>query len=192
MDEVVRQAMSKWPDVPHVYGWLVFDRRGQWRVRDEYAQQHGLSGDPVRHEALAAFIERNYLRDADGAWFFQNGPQRVFVTLAYAPWVARLHAGRFTTSSGRGFEVQECFVDEQGNVLLAGKVEGEPPGSGVQAALLHDHDLEAFSGACTWHGQACGASLGVFHHGDVDIEIEPIVSDEVARRFRFVREPVKR
>ena len=53
MDDVVRQAMSKWPDVPHVYGWLVFDRRGQWRVRNEYAQQHGLSGDPVRHEALA-------------------------------------------------------------------------------------------------------------------------------------------
>jgi len=192
MDDMVRQAMAKWPDVPNCYGWLALDRRGQWRVRNEYAQQHGLSGDPIRHDAMVAFIERNYLRDANGAWFFQNGPQRVFVSLGYAPWVVRLHAGRFTTTSQRAFDVRGCHVDEHGNVLLTGKVDGEPAGSGEQAALLHDHDLADFSSACTWHGEACGASLGVFHHAEGDIEIEPIAEDEVAKRFRFVREPVAR
>ena len=27
MDDIVKQAMAKWPDVPSVYGWLGLDRR---------------------------------------------------------------------------------------------------------------------------------------------------------------------
>jgi len=186
MDDIVKQAMARWPDVPNCYGWLALDRRGQWRVRNEYAQQHGLSGDPIRHEALIAFIERNYQRDARGGWYFQNGPQRVFVSLGYAPWVARLHQGRLATSSGRAFTPASCFADEHGNVVLAGAVEGE---SGVQAALLHDHDLDAFSSTSTWHGEACGAALGVFHHAGRDLSIEPITEKEVPARFGFLRAP---
>ncbi|CAG2149228.1 hypothetical protein LMG31506_03981 [Cupriavidus yeoncheonensis] len=187
MDESVRQALARWPDVPHCYGWLALDRRGQWRLRNEFAQQHGLSGDPLRHETLVAFIERNYLHDERGAWYFQNGPQRVFVSLAYAPWIVRLHEGSLRTTTRRAFDVQACFADEQGNVVLAGKVEGEAGDS--QAALLHDHDLDLFSGACKWHGDACGADLGVFHHDGRDIPIEPIGADEVPKRFGFMRDP---
>jgi len=187
MDESVRQAMARWPDVPNCYGWLALDRRGQWRLRNEFAQQHGLSGDPIRHETLVAFIERNYLHDERGAWYFQNGPQRVFVSLAYAPWVVRLHEGRLRTTTQRAFAVQGCFADEQGNVVLAGKIEGEDGDS--HAALLHDHDLDLFSGTCEWHGDACGTDLGVFHHDGRDIPIEPIGADEVPKRFGFVRDP---
>ena len=67
MDEVVKQAMARWPNVPNCFGWLALDRRGQWRMRNEFAQQHGLSGDPIRHEALIGFIERNYTHDGHGA-----------------------------------------------------------------------------------------------------------------------------
>lgn len=186
MDDIVRQAMARWPNVPNAYGWLALDRRGQWRLRNEFAQQHGLSGDPIRHEALVAYIERNYAHDAHGAWFFQNGPQRVFVSLAYAPWVVRIHDGKLLTTSGRAFAVESCHADEHGNVVLGGKVEGEPA---TQAALLHDHDLDAFSSACTWHGESCGADLGVFRHAGRDLPIEPIAEAEVPGRFGFIRTP---
>lgn len=187
MDDSVRQALARWPDVPHCYGWLGLDRRGQWRLRNEFAQQHGLSGDPLRHETLVAFIERNYLHDERGAWYFQNGPQRVFVSLAYAPWIVRLHEGSLRTTTQRAFDVQACFADEQGNVVLAGRIEGEDGDS--HAALLHDHDLDLFSGACDWHGNACGTDLGVFHHDGRDIPIEPIAADEVPKQFGFMRDP---
>jgi hypothetical protein len=39
---------------------------------------------------LRAFIARNYDRAPSGDWFFQNGPQRVYVELEAAPWVWRL------------------------------------------------------------------------------------------------------
>lgn len=188
MDETVKQAMARWPNVPNCYGWLALDRRGQWRMRNEYAQQHGLSGDPIRHEALVAFIERNYLRDERGGWYFQNGPQRVFVSLAYAPWIVRLHQGKLHTTSQRAFTLHGCHADEHGNVVLVGTVDGES-GGGPQAALLHDHDLDGFSSACTWHGEACGGNLGVFHFNGADVQIEPIAEDEVPARYAFVRQP---
>lgn len=184
MDDTVKQAMARWPNVPNCYGWLALDRRGQWRMRNEYAQQHGLSGDPIRHDALIAFIERNYQHDERGAWYFQNGPQRVFVSLAYAPWIVRLHQGQLQTTSQRAFTLRACLADEHGNVILAGEIDGV-----LQAALLHDHDLDAFSSACTWHGEACGGNLGVFHFDGTDVPIEPITQDEVPARYGFVRQP---
>ena len=191
MDETVKQAMARWPNVPNCYGWLALDRRGQWRMRNEYAQQHGLSGDPIRHEALVAFIERNYQRDERGAWYFQNGPQRVFVALAYAPWIVRLHQGRLHTTTGRAFALRGCLADEQGNVVLTGEIEASEAegGGGIAAALLHDHDLDAFSSACTWHGEACGGDLGVFHFDGADVPIEPVAQDEVPVCYGFVRQP---
>ncbi|QYY32144.1 DUF2946 family protein [Cupriavidus pinatubonensis] len=186
MDESVRQAMARWPNVPNCYGWLALDRRGQWRLRNEFAQEHDLSGDPIRHETLIAFIARNYLRDERGAWYFQNGPQRVFVSLGYAPWIVRLHEGKLSTTTQRAFAVQSCFADEDGNVVLAGTIDGE---DGLHAALLHDHDLDLFSGASEWHGDACGADLGIFRHDGRDIPIEPIAAAEVPKRFGFVRDP---
>ena len=35
MDDIVKQAMAKWPDVPNVYGWLSLDRRGVWRIKGD-------------------------------------------------------------------------------------------------------------------------------------------------------------
>lgn len=90
MDQAVLDALKKWPNVPACTGWLMLDRRGQWRMRDEACQASGGSGDPIRHTALNAFIARNYAVDDEGRWFFQNGPQRVFVDLAYTPSVVRL------------------------------------------------------------------------------------------------------
>jgi len=80
MDASVIAAMAKWPNVPDCRGWLSLDRRGQWR----------LQGSVVRHAGLAEFIGRNYTCDETGAWFMQNGPQRVWVELEATPWVFRM------------------------------------------------------------------------------------------------------
>ena len=34
MDEIVKKAMAKWPNVPACSGWLGLDARGQWYMRD--------------------------------------------------------------------------------------------------------------------------------------------------------------
>jgi hypothetical protein len=88
MDEIVKQALAKWPNVPHCYGWLALDARGNWRMRDERAQAQNLRGDIITHPALVAFINRNYQSDEQGNWFFQNGPQRVYVEHETTPHIA--------------------------------------------------------------------------------------------------------
>ena len=156
MDEIVRQAMAKWPNVPHCYGWLALDRRGQWRMRDDAAQAAGTPGDPIRHAALVAFIARNYACDDGGRWYFQNGPQRVYVSLAYAPFVVRLtwddtaKDGRgapvLTDQLGRVFVPQACLLDEDGNVAFVGAASdaqgGVASSEKAALALLHDHDID--------------------------------------------------
>ncbi|MDF3037010.1 MAG: hypothetical protein K0S28_2284, partial [Paucimonas sp.] len=89
MDEIVKLALAKWPNVPYCYRWLALDGRGTWRMRDERAQVQGLAGEPIRNEALLGFINRNYMHDEQGAWYFQNGPQRVYVDLEATPYIVR-------------------------------------------------------------------------------------------------------
>ena len=72
MDAVVTQALAKWPNVPHCYGWLALDARGNWRMRNEAAQAQQLPGDKIVHPALIGFIQRNYSCDAQGRYYFQN------------------------------------------------------------------------------------------------------------------------
>lgn len=123
MDDIVKQAMAKWPNVPHCYGWLGLDARGNWYMRDERSQAQGgfASGVPgakgslLQHEKLIDFIQRNYAADAEGQWFFQNGPQRVYVELEATPWVWRVHADyRITAHDGGPAQWQACELDEQG------------------------------------------------------------------------------
>ncbi|ACB65033.1 conserved hypothetical protein [Burkholderia ambifaria MC40-6] len=143
MDDIVRQALAKWPNVPHCTGWLLLDRRGEWRLRDDAAQAAGELGSPVRHAALNAFIARNYECDAHGQWFFQNGPQRVYVELAYTPWVVRLaeRDGQLTLAdqTGAPFEPDAAWLDDAGGVLF--RAAGTP----LRIAALHDHDLGLFA-----------------------------------------------
>ena len=91
MDDIVRQAMAKWPNVPDCYGWLGLDARGNWYMRDDRVQAAGpfpaSKGSLLKHEKLIDFIHRNYEADALGRWYFQNGPQRVYVTLEASPLV---------------------------------------------------------------------------------------------------------
>jgi hypothetical protein len=123
MDDIVRQAIAKWPNVPHCYGWLGLDARGNWYMRDDRIQAAGPfpqnKGSLLRHEKLVDFIHRNYDHDAQGQWFFQNGPQRVYVELELTPLVWRLDAGhRVTSHTGQDAQVRSCLVDELGRLYL--------------------------------------------------------------------------
>src|SRR5258706_8436923 len=80
MDATVIAAMLKWPDVPDVYGWLSLTARGEWRMKEQ----------AIAHSGIREFIDRNYASDARGCWYFQNGPQRVFVGLQATPWIYRI------------------------------------------------------------------------------------------------------
>jgi hypothetical protein len=123
MEDIVRQAMAKWPNVPHCWGWLGLDARGNWYMRDDRAQAAGAfpqsKGSLLKHEKLIDFIARNYEHDGEGQWFFQNGPQRVYVELEVTPWVWRLGEGHAVTShTGRAARPQRCVLDELGRLYL--------------------------------------------------------------------------
>ncbi|HET8746852.1 MAG TPA: DUF2946 family protein [Ramlibacter sp.] len=123
MDDIVRQAMAKWPNVPDCYGWLGLDERGNWYMRDERVQAAGsfpaAKGSLLRHEKLIEFIHRNYEHDAQGQWYFQNGPQRVYVELQATPWIWRVASVDSVSShTGLPAQVRSCLVDEQGRLYL--------------------------------------------------------------------------
>src|SRR3989442_7580233 len=131
MDEIVLRSMLKWPDVPAVYGWLSLDRRGSWMIKTVAGRF-----ERIAHAAVKEFIGRNYAADAEGRWYFQSGPQRVFVALDYTPWVYRLDdAGEaFIAQTGaRPRELRAAFLDDAGMLLLQTEL-----GVGV----LLDRDLQ--------------------------------------------------
>lgn len=147
MDDIVKQALKKWPNVPHCYGWLALDARGDWYMRDDRVQAAGpfpeVKGSRILHEKLREFIERNYLGDEAGCWFFQNGPQRVYVELEAAPWVWRLEAvpcstPRITSHTGLAAQFESAWLDEKGRLFLATEL-----GLGI----VHTLDMETAAGA---------------------------------------------
>lgn len=128
MDAIVLQAIAKWPHVPACTGWLGLDARGSWFLRDAATQacgaftsgKPGARGAPLRQAPLLAFIGRNYAADERGRWFFQNGPQRVYVELDVAPWIWRLDDfGHVSAHTGVAVTVQAVWLDEHGRLFLS-------------------------------------------------------------------------
>jgi hypothetical protein len=169
MDDIVRQAIAKWPNVPHCYGWLGLDARGNWYMRDDRAQAAGpfpqSKGSLLQHEKLIDFIHRNYDRDERGQWFFQNGPQRVYVELEAAPWVWRLGPGASVTAhSGQAAHAKRCVLDERGRLYLDTDL-----GFGLVHTLDVEHAAEAVE-AGLWTP-------------------EEMAADDLPLRFGYVRSP---
>jgi hypothetical protein len=180
--------MAKWPNVPAVFGWLSLDRRGNWLIKGEH----------ISNPALNAFISRNYTHDEQGRWYFQNGPQRVFVALAYTPFVYRLtnqDGALLELETHHGQPVQTvtgAWIDEHGVLLLQ-----TDHGAGV----IDDRDLErllpnfvdangnpveedTFEQLLDMAAHQRDIPLW-FRFRDHDIKIELIRSSDVAQHFRF-------
>jgi hypothetical protein len=158
MDEMVRQAMAKWPNVPDCYGWLGLDARGQWLMRDDRVQalgtfQEGPSaakGSVLQHDKLIAFIERNYACNEKGWWFFQNGPQRVFIELAVTPFIWRMNdAFEVHAHTGALAHPKACWLDETGRAYLE---------TDLGFGLVHTMDVGRLAAALEqgiWRHKAC-------------------------------------
>ena len=171
MDDIVKQALAKWPNVPDCYGWLGLDARGRWFMRDDAAQAAGdfpqSRGSWLRHEKLIDFIGRNYESDDEGRWFFQNGPQRVYVELECTPWVWQvLPDYRLQSHTGLQSSAGECLLDEEGRLYIA-----SPQGLG----LVHSQDMVLAAEA---------VEQGVWVPRDV-------VSANLPVLYGFVRSPAK-
>lgn len=173
MDAIVLQAIAKWPHVPACTGWLGLDARGTWYLRDAAAQAcgafasgtPGARGTPLRHEALLAFIGRNYAADARGRWFFQNGPQRVFVELDSAPWIWRVDdAGAVSAHTGSAVRAEAAWLDEHGRLFLS---------TSLGFGLVHTQDM----------GRAARRIEEGFW------QPRPVRADELCARFGFVLSP---
>ncbi|MDP2239999.1 MAG: DUF2946 family protein [Burkholderiales bacterium] len=192
MDEIVLRGMAKWPNVPAVFGWLSLDRRGDWLIK----------GDRIAHPALSAYISRNYEHDDEGRWFFQNGPQRVFVALDYTPLVYRIVSAdneplALACHTGKPVAmVRAAWLDDNGTLLLQTE-------RGI--GLVHDRDLcllfpylidangtplpeDVLAGILDRLQQKRPAPLWLKFH-DAHVRIEAILSAAVPGRFGFVVRP---
>ena len=123
MDDIVKAALKKWPNVPHCYGWLALDARGDWYMRDDRIQQAGpfptVKGSRILHEKLLDFIGRNYGHDEAGCWFFQNGPQRVYLQLEAAPWTWRVQDDfSIVSHTVLTTEFGACWLDELDRLFI--------------------------------------------------------------------------
>lgn len=196
MDEIVRQAMAKWPNVPHCYGWLALDARGAWRMRDERAQHLGLPGDKLANPALVGFINRNYARDERGCWYFQNGPQRVYLQLEATPFVARTDPslGLVLQTGEAVAQVDEAFMTPAGALVVR---------SGDKVAQVDDRDMAQLA-ALLRHGgepvsdetllgwmEAPDGKLALRYRGR-DIAVQPLADSEMEARLGFIRAPAPR
>lgn len=171
MDDIVKQALAKWPNVPDCYGWLGLDARGRWFMRDDAAQAAGdfpqSRGSWLRHEKLIDFIGRNYESDDEGRWFFQNGPQRVYIELECTPWIWQvLPDYRLQSHTGLQTSAGECLLDEEGRLYIA-----SPQGLG----LVHSQDMVLAAEA---------VEQGVWVPRDV-------MSADLPVQYGFVRSPAK-
>ena len=176
MDDIVKAALKKWPTVPHCHGWLALDARGDWYMRDERIQHAGpfpqVKGSRITHDKLKAFIERNYAADVQGCWFFQNGPQRVYVQLEAAPWVWRVQwpadgsgpAPTVTSHTGLPAEVQSCWLDAEGRLYLD---------TDLGLGIVHSQDM-------------LDAALAV---ESGQWQPQPLASADAPARFGFQRDP---
>ena len=196
MDELVKQAMAKWPNVPHCYGWLRLDARGHWRMRDERAQHLNLPGDKIVHSALLAFIARNYAADERGCWFFQNGPQRVYLQLEATPYIARTEPERgFALHTGAALEhIDQAWLCPSGELILCG---------GAVVAQLDDRDLGQAMALLELDGRAIddeallawlendtGAGALTLRAGAHAVPVQRIAHEALAAHFGFERDPV--
>ena len=126
MEDWVHRALARWPEVPALYGWLSLTRRGAWCIQ----------GEVITRPQIIDTLRANYAADERGCWYFQNGPQRGYVALEYAPLIVQRtedDSGLLSTHTGAAIRsVQTVYLDEDGALLLATE---------HGAALLAEADL---------------------------------------------------
>ncbi|MFD4839690.1 DUF2946 family protein [Achromobacter sp. NPDC058515] len=148
MDQSVKDALARWPNVPAVHGWLSLDARGRWRLHPQGQAAGGGPGESITNTQIQEFINRNYGHDEAGRWFFQNGPQRVYVRLDAAPYVLRLaddNRALLTHTNAAVKSVSGWWLDDEGQLYAM-----TPLGAGI----VLDRDLPPLLERMTTEGGA--------------------------------------
>jgi hypothetical protein len=189
MDEAVVRALGKWPNVPSVYGWLTLDRRGTWLIK----------GDRIANRGIIEFIGRNYEADERDRWFFQNGPQRVYVTLEYTPFVVTTGTAPATLATHTGVAIERvsgAWMDESGFLLLRwgsliGVVNDRALGDVARFFTdLHGRPTDDATLARAFDTEARRHATGVyFAYAGGKVPVGRIQAGEVAQKFGFDPSP---
>ena len=143
MDQSVLDAQIRWPDVPAAYGWLSLTARGEWRLHPLGDAHSGGLGEGISNTQILSFIGRNYAAEPNGEWFFQNGPQRVYVRLDAAPFVVRLDPTLGTLISHNGQTIQsvgQWLLDDDGQLYAQ---------TNLGPARIDDRDLGLLANSLT-------------------------------------------
>jgi hypothetical protein len=177
VDDAVIASMTKWPYVPDCYGWLHLDAQGRWLL--------GEIGSPtppsiVEHGGLKTFINRNYcqpeLSQHPQCWALQNGPQRVWVNLALAPLIVRLHDGIATAHTGAEVTITAVYLSDDGVVYFQ---------TDAGAAALQSASMEAFSQGLT--SEDLSVAMWQQTAGATALPVQLCAADEVEKMFGFKR-----
>jgi len=183
MADRVTRGMAKWPDVPAVYNWLQLDRRGRWRMK----------GTEITHPRLLGFINQHYFPADDGSYYFQNGPQRVFVELELAPYVFSLAGDRLITQNSLPVTgVTAAFLSDQGDLYLQTDV---GPGvvddrylSEIEEWFVADQDRDValaqlLDGIYQENTRLVSKGLSI------DLPLQPVTQSAVPEQLKFVARP---
>jgi hypothetical protein len=106
------------------------------------------------------------------------------------------HPWQFQTQCDSVLTPTTAFLDEAGHVLIEGKLTQTVWSTANQfskierlsIALLHDHDIEIFSGLSSLSKATCALEGSWQWHGH-DLKLEPITTSEVQSRFQFQTHP---
>lgn len=187
MEDWVQRSLARWPNVPALFGWLKLDRRGRWLIQ----------GEPISRPQIIETINRNYAADEQGRWYFQNGPQRGYMALEYAPLVLRAEAAGDTLvahTESRVGRVSAAYLDEEGALLLATDL-----GPGVLDAADLDWALQRLESDAGEVGEAqlaaalalpSGSTTSLYLRlGPAQLPLRRLDAAEAPQQLGFVREP---
>ncbi|MDX1669297.1 MAG: DUF2946 family protein [Limnobacter sp.] len=205
VDDLVQKALARWPNVPAIAGWLKLTEQGDWLLTGPVPE-----GLTISNERILNFIARNYDCDESGRYFFQNGPQKAYVSLAVSPWVFRIYPldnGHFLLVTHTGLVVKPVamFADESGRLFFetslgVGLLHGSD--SVLLANALVRSDTQDFELRGTWEVPQNPDSImpatrvkfrklaneepGTF---DLTMPVRNLQSNDLPERFHFILEP---
>lgn len=185
MDSWVLDAMKRWPNVPALFGWLALDHRGRWLIQ----------GEPISHPRIVETINRNYGVDEHGRWYFQNGPQRGYIELEYAPYVLRREQDGFVTHNGLRVErPTQAILDEVGTLSLStehglGEIYGGDLDWVLERLSIDDESIDEEQIAELLDLRSQSETDAVLALGHDRLPVIRIDSSHLPEVFGFVRKP---
>ena len=188
MDDWVVKAMQRWPNVPALFGWLGLDRRGRWLIK----------GEPITHPRIVATFNRNYGVEEHGRWYFQNGPQRGYIELAYAPFVLRRHGDGFITHTDLNVErPSQLVLDEDGTLSIStehglGEIAGADLDWVLERLRLDERPIDEDALQALLDLPSGSETNAIVAIGRVDVHVVRMDAVDLPDAFGFVRAPEPR